>query len=205
MPTTSVHHCSLGPVSIVTDGDALVSLKLDRLAEGPPPQDVALRAAEQLDAYLAGERADFDLPLAPDGSDFELAVWQRLCAIQYGDTVSYGELAAELGRPGAARAVGRANGRNPLWIVIPCHRVIGADGSLTGYAGGTDVKRALLELESGAVVGVRTTKIYCRPSCTPPTPPLRSNTRRYPSIAAARAAGLRACKLCRPDGALSAP
>ena len=197
--TTAVHPTPLGPVEIVTDGGALVSLKLQPGAEGPVPRDVALLAARQIDEYLAGERTDFDLPLAPAGTPFELAVWERLRAIPCGDTVTYGELAAELGRPGAARAVGRANGRNPLWIIVPCHRVIGANGSLTGYAGGVDVKRALLELESRAVVGVRTTRIYCRPSCTPPTPPRHENTSRYPSPAAARAAGLRACKLCRPD------
>jgi methylated-DNA-[protein]-cysteine S-methyltransferase len=197
--TTAVHRTPLGPVEIVSDGSALLSLKLQPAAEGPAPRDVALLAARQIDEYLAGERAEFDLPLAPQGTPFELAVWESLRAIPYGETVSYGELAAELGRPGAARAVGRANGRNPLWIVVPCHRVIGANGALTGYAGGVDVKRALLELESQAVVGVRTTKIYCRPTCTPPRRPKPENTRRYPTPAAARAAGFRACKLCKPD------
>jgi O-6-methylguanine DNA methyltransferase len=160
---------------------------------------VAAEAARQLDAYLAGERSDFDLPLEPAGTPFEQDVWRALGEIPYGDTWSYQQLADRLDRPGAARAVGRANGRNPLWVVVPCHRVIGANGSLTGYAGGLDLKRRLLDIESEAVVGVRTTKIYCRPSCTPPRAPKSENTRRYPNAAAARAAGFRACKLCKPD------
>jgi methylated-DNA-[protein]-cysteine S-methyltransferase len=201
MPTTAIHETTLGRVVITTSDDALLALKLDASAEGPPPEGVAREAACQLDAYLAGERADFDLPLAPQGSAFEREVWTALAEIPFGETRSYGELAGQLGRPSAARAVGRANGRNPLWVVVPCHRVIGADGALTGYAGGLDVKRTLLQLESAAVVGVRTTKIYCRPECTPPRAPKPENTRRYPSPAAARAAGLRACKLCHPDAA----
>ncbi len=107
-------------------------------------------AAEQLEAYFAGERRDFDLPLAPAGTDFDHAVWDLLRAIPYGETRSYGELARALGRPERVRAVGRANGRNPLAIVVPCHRVIGADGSLVGYGGGLERKRALLALERAA-------------------------------------------------------
>jgi methylated-DNA-[protein]-cysteine S-methyltransferase len=103
--------------------------------------------AAQLADYFAGRRRDFDLPLAPRGSAFQRAVWDELVRVPYGATVSYGELAARLGRPGASRAVGGANNRNPLPIVVPCHRVIGADGSLTGYGGGLDRKRALLALE----------------------------------------------------------
>jgi methylated-DNA-[protein]-cysteine S-methyltransferase len=105
----------------------------------------------QLDEYFAGARTTFDLPLRQQGSAFEQRVWAELLAIPYGDTASYGEIAARIGRPGMARAVGRANARNPIAIVCPCHRVIGGDGSLTGYAGGLDTKRALLELESGAL------------------------------------------------------
>ncbi len=103
--------------------------------------------ATQLDAYFAGELTDFDLPLAPEGTPFQLTVWQALQTIPYGETISYGELAQEIGRPTASRAVGAANGRNPLPIVIPCHRVIGQDGSLTGYGGGLRFKKALLSLE----------------------------------------------------------
>jgi len=105
-------------------------------------------AAEALREYFAGTRRDFaDLELAPAGSEFLLRVWQALSAIPYGATASYGELARRIGRPGAARAVGSANARNPLALVVPCHRVIGADGSLTGYAGGTWRKRWLLTHE----------------------------------------------------------
>lgn len=105
----------------------------------------------QLEQYFAGERRGFELELAPSGTSFQLAVWRALRAIPYGETASYGEIAAALGQPGAARAVGGANNRNPIAIVIPCHRVIGADGTLTGYGGGMHRKRHLLALESGAL------------------------------------------------------
>jgi methylated-DNA-[protein]-cysteine S-methyltransferase len=105
----------------------------------------------QLDEYFAGERTAFDLPLRQEGSAFEQRVWAELLAIPYGETASYGEIAARIGRPGMARAVGRANARNPIAIICPCHRVIGGDGSLTGYGGGLHTKRALLELEAGAL------------------------------------------------------
>lgn len=109
-----------------------------------------LRAArEALLSYFAGERRDFDLPLAPAGTDFQRAVWETLRAIPYGGTRTYGEIAAAVGRPKAVRAVGQANHVNPLPIFIPCHRVVGKNGALTGYAGGLDLKRALLALESG--------------------------------------------------------
>ena len=101
----------------------------------------------QLAEYFAGERTAFELPLAPAGTPFQRGVWDALLAIPYGETRSYGELAAAVGKPGAARAVGRANHDNPIGVVIPCHRVIGAGGSLTGYAGGVERKRYLLELE----------------------------------------------------------
>lgn len=106
-------------------------------------------AAAQLDAYFAGRLRRFDLPLAPSGTDFQLRVWEQLRAIPYGETRSYGQLADALGSPGASRAVGLANGRNPLSIIVPCHRVIGANGSLTGFAGGVERKRLLLDLEAG--------------------------------------------------------
>lgn len=105
-------------------------------------------AATQLREYLAGERTAFDLPLRPHGNPFEQLVWAELARIPYGETTSYGEIARRIGHPGSARAVGRANGRNPIAIVLPCHRVIGSDGSLTGYGGGLDLKRALLTLEA---------------------------------------------------------
>ncbi len=101
----------------------------------------------QLQAYFAGKRRDFSLSLYPQGTNFQRRVWVALCGIAYGETITYGELARRIGQPSASRAVGAANGRNPLPVVVPCHRVIGADGSLTGYGGGLPIKAALLALE----------------------------------------------------------
>ncbi|MEU8528100.1 MULTISPECIES: methylated-DNA--[protein]-cysteine S-methyltransferase [Streptomyces] len=103
----------------------------------------------QLDAYFAGELTEFDLPLHLVGTEFQLRVWEQLRLIPYGETRSYGELAEALGNPGASRAVGLANGKNPVSIIVPCHRVIGAAGSLTGYGGGLDRKKRLLAFEAG--------------------------------------------------------
>jgi methylated-DNA-[protein]-cysteine S-methyltransferase len=103
----------------------------------------------QLGEYFSGERRSFDLPLEPAGSPFQLQVWRALREIDYGETLSYGELARRIGRPNAPRAVGAANGANPLSVVIPCHRLVGADGTLTGYGGGIERKRLLLDLEAG--------------------------------------------------------
>jgi len=111
--------------------------------------------ARQLAEYFARERRTFDLSLAPAGTPFQLETWRALLAIPYGTTISYEELARRVGRPGASRAVGAANGQNPLPIVVPCHRVIGKDGSLTGFGGGIGTKRALLELEGAACVAPR--------------------------------------------------
>jgi len=108
------------------------------------------RTRAQLEEYFAGTRREFDLPLEPRGTDFQRRVWQRLTRIAYGDTTTYGALAAELGNSKGSRAVGLANGSNPIPIVIPCHRVIGADGSLTGFGGGLAIKAMLLQLERGA-------------------------------------------------------
>jgi methylated-DNA-[protein]-cysteine S-methyltransferase len=102
----------------------------------------------QLRAYFNGELQAFDLPLRPEGTEFQLRVWRTLRAIPYGETISYGQLALRMGNPKAARAVGLANGRNPIPIIIPCHRVIGSDGNLTGFGGGLPVKKKLLVLES---------------------------------------------------------
>lgn len=104
-------------------------------------------AARQLDEYFAAQRHAFDLPLAPRGTEFQRTVWMTLAEIGYGETISYAQLAQRVGKPTAMRAVGAANGRNPLPIVLPCHRVIGADGSLTGFGGGLPTKQFLLELE----------------------------------------------------------
>ena len=106
--------------------------------------------AKQLDAYFAGELKDFDVPLDMQGTDFQKLVWKQLTAIPYGETWSYGEMAAAIGKPTASRAVGHANGRNPVSIIVPCHRVIGSSGRLVGYGGGLDRKRALLELEGAS-------------------------------------------------------
>jgi methylated-DNA-[protein]-cysteine S-methyltransferase len=116
-----------------------------RRPDQPPLPEVRRQLAE----YFAGVRRAFTLPLAPHGTDFERRVWRALAAIPYGETRSYAGVAAAIGRPTACRAVGRANGRNPIAVVIPCHRVIGSDGSLTGYGGGLDLKRFLLDLEGG--------------------------------------------------------
>lgn len=118
-------------------------------AQDDPTDRVLAEAARQLAAYFTGELREFDLPLRPSGTPFQLAVWEALRRIPYGATVTYGELARGIGRPTAARAVGGANHRNPLAIVVPCHRVIGADGTLTGYAGGLGIKTALLGIEAG--------------------------------------------------------
>jgi methylated-DNA-[protein]-cysteine S-methyltransferase len=106
---------------------------------------------QQLAEYFAGERHEFGIQLALKGNGFEVAVWNALLEIPYGETASYGQIASRIGRPHAARAVGLANGRNPVAVIVPCHRVIGANGSLTGYGGGLDRKRHLLELEAGVL------------------------------------------------------
>ena len=103
---------------------------------------------QQLEAYFAGKIQTFDIPLAMSGTPFQLLVWEKLRTIPYGTTISYSELASKVGRPGSVRAVGGANARNPISIIVPCHRVIGADGSLTGYGGGLEVKAALLAFEA---------------------------------------------------------
>lgn len=117
------------------------------LDEAPGTLDPVRR---QLEEYFAGSRTTFDVPMAPRGTPFQLRVWEALVRIPFGTTISYGELARRLGNPKLTRAVGAANGANPISILIPCHRVVGTDGSLTGYAGGLAMKRALLDLERGA-------------------------------------------------------
>ena len=109
-----------------------------------------LDAADQLRAYFACELREFDIPLAPAGTAFQRQVWAAVAAIPYGSTASYLEIATAVGRPSACRAVGAANGRNPLPVIVPCHRVVGATGGLTGYGGGLDRKRSLLDLEAAA-------------------------------------------------------
>jgi methylated-DNA-[protein]-cysteine S-methyltransferase len=141
----------LGELLLAGDGHALTALHMGGSPALGWRRDPARfrEAAEQLRAYFAGDLRDFEIPLAPHGTPFQQRVWAALREIPYGTTISYAELAATVRRPGAARAVGAANGRNPIAVVIPCHRVIGASGTLTGYGGGLDRKRLLLDLEAG--------------------------------------------------------
>jgi methylated-DNA-[protein]-cysteine S-methyltransferase len=141
----------VGELLLVGDCDAITAVQMDGAPSPGWRRDAAVfrDAADQLRAYFAGELREFDLPLAPHGTPFQREVWAALREIPYGRTISYAELAAAVGRPGAARAVGAANGCNPIAIVIPCHRVIGAAGALTGYGGGLSRKRLLLDLEAG--------------------------------------------------------
>lgn len=145
----------LGPLAAAIDGTgALTHLGFSarehgRIAREGGTRDDARMApvARQLAEYFAGTRRSFDLPLAAEGTDFQKAVWRELLAIPFGQTTTYGALAAKLGRPAASRAVGRANATNPIALIVPCHRVIGRDGTLTGYAGGLPIKEKLLALE----------------------------------------------------------
>jgi methylated-DNA-[protein]-cysteine S-methyltransferase len=141
----------VGPLALTVDDDG--ALTRIGFGAGDVSDDARFdRVVTQMTEYFAGRRTDFDLDLRPDGgSPFERRVWAALLEIPYGETASYGEIAARIGHPGKARAVGRANGRNPIAIVCPCHRVIGSDGSLTGYGGGLENKRTLLDLEAGAL------------------------------------------------------
>lgn len=164
-----------GPIRVIAHRDAVTAIEFT----AEPPDDASPRssmrlaaersagrpvgdradddpllaeARRQLEAYFAGNLKEFDLPLRPDGTAFQQRVWKELQNIGYGQTASYGEIAARLGlTAGASRAVGAANGRNPIGIVIPCHRVVGTSGSLSGYAGGVERKRMLLDLETGAL------------------------------------------------------
>lgn len=139
----------LGPISFAVDAEGrLVELRFASLASRQPDRDSRCdRIAEQLAEYLSGQRKQFDLDTAAQGTAFQRRVWQALEAIPYGDVVSYGEIARRIGMPNAARAIGQANGANPIPIVVPCHRVIAADGTMGGFSSGLAIKRRLLELE----------------------------------------------------------
>jgi methylated-DNA-[protein]-cysteine S-methyltransferase len=223
----------LGPLLLIADdADQLRGVYQPEHKGGPAAAPgrpgaggVIDHAAMQLDEYFAGDRTAFDLPLATAGSPVQEQVWAALRTVAYGTTTTYGRIASDLGMgPGAARAVGTANGRNPLSIIVPCHRVVGASGSLTGYAGGLEAKRRLLTHEArvsgGAldldddacwamvkrrdpaadgrfIVGVRTTGVYCRPTCS--GRPLRQNVVYLRDVDDARRYGLRACLRCAPD------
>ncbi|HEY4946215.1 MAG TPA: methylated-DNA--[protein]-cysteine S-methyltransferase [Candidatus Limnocylindrales bacterium] len=167
MTTYAFHPSPVGRLLLVGErdregGSRLAGIYMEEHRHGPGvgtswEEDATAfgEVKRQLDEYFAGTRTTFDLPLAPSGTPFQLRVWAALTRIPWGTTVTYGELAARAGHPGAAKAVGAAVGHNPLSIVVPCHRVVGADGTLTGYAGGIDRKATLLALEAapGGVLG----------------------------------------------------
>ena len=150
----------LGELTLVAHDGVLAGVYFPDHVRGPDPKTFGPRVGTGFDAvvaqlgeYFRGGRIQFDVPLAPRGSAFQQRVWNLLRAIPYGETRSYGQLARELGNPALAREVGAANARNPLSIVVPCHRVVGADGRLVGYAGGLERKRFLLDLEAPATCG----------------------------------------------------
>jgi methylated-DNA-[protein]-cysteine S-methyltransferase len=158
MRTHTVTDSPLGPLTLVAEDGGLAGLYMtgqrhrppeETFGERDPSQPVFGRVAEQLDAYFTGELTEFGLPLALHGTPFQRRVWAGLREIPYGSVLSYGQLATRLGQPGASRAVGLANGRNPVGIIVPCHRVVGSTGSLTGYGGGLARKRRLLDFECG--------------------------------------------------------
>lgn len=150
----------LGMLTLVGEGRVLTGLSMEDQAHEPVHQDGWRKeggafpdVVEQLEAYFEGELTEFDVAVRLDGTAFQKEVWAALREIPYGGTMSYGELARRVGRPGASRAVGLANGRNPVAIIVPCHRVIGSSGRLVGYGGGLDRKRLLLELERSRMTG----------------------------------------------------
>jgi len=155
---TTMHYRTIdspvGPLTLAGTGSTLMHLRMvdqthepDRSDWQPAEREVFAEAVEQLAAYFAGDLTEFDLDLDMVGTEFQRKVWAALRTIPYGETRSYGEIAEQIGSPAASRAVGMANGRNPIGIIVPCHRVIGSTGGLTGYGGGLDRKRQLLALE----------------------------------------------------------
>ncbi|MEO5830534.1 MAG: methylated-DNA--[protein]-cysteine S-methyltransferase [Rhodanobacter sp.] len=168
-PADTIHYTDMaspvGTLRLIADDQGLREIWFERedrpqtvlpnwvhASSSRPPAPIAA-ARKQLQEYFAGERQQFELPLHPVGTPFQLSVWQQLRLIPYGTTISYGELARRVGNPAASRAVGAANGRNPLSIVVPCHRVIGSNGSLTGFSGGLPIKQKLLALEQRTARG----------------------------------------------------
>ncbi len=152
MQKYAYYACPYGWVEIGYEDEKIVSISSKEEQKPGPNQEgvhseLSDRAFAQLSEYFEGKRRTFDLPLKLNGTKFQVAVWRALLDIPYGETRSYQEIASAVGNPKACRAVGMANRNNPIWIVVPCHRVIGADGRLTGYAGGVEMKRSLLELE----------------------------------------------------------
>ncbi|MCU1676447.1 MAG: cysteine methyltransferase [Frankiales bacterium] len=158
MRSHTVVDSPVGPLTLVDDDALLAGVWMTDQNHRPPVElagprddDVQPSLREQLEAYWVGELREFDVPMVAQGTPFQQTVWAALRRIPYGQTWSYGRLASEIGRPTASRAVGMANGRNPVGIVVPCHRVIGSTGSMIGYGGGLDRKRFLLALEAGAI------------------------------------------------------
>ena len=152
---SAIYESPIGPLTLASNGEAIIQLEFEN---GRYPQPAHPRGADkvldqarrELDAYFAGKLKMFSVPVAPEGTPFQRKAWAALQKIPYGATRSYGQQAAALGAPSASRAVGAANGRNPIAVIIPCHRVIGAGGSLTGFGGGLERKKFLLDLEQGA-------------------------------------------------------
>jgi methylated-DNA-[protein]-cysteine S-methyltransferase len=161
MTTYTYLDSPIGPLLVTADDGAVTRLHMHEQRHTPgatdpswehdPDDPVLVAAAAQLREYFSGERTEFDLPLAPVGTAFQREVWTALRGIPYGETESYGDVARRINRPGSSRAVGLANGRNPIAIVVPCHRVVGSTGALVGYGGGLERKRFLLELERRTV------------------------------------------------------
>lgn len=154
-PRFTVMPSPIGDLTLIGDGESLTAVYIGAKHRHAPPvgegwirdDDAFDEPRRQLEEYFDGRRREFDLPLAPTGTKFQLGVWAALWEIPYGETTSYGAIAAGLGHPNGSRAVGAANGRNPISIIVPCHRVIGAGGALVGYGGGLPTKRILLDLE----------------------------------------------------------
>ena len=160
--THTIIDSPLGAITLVARDGALAGLYFTEHTHRPDATTFGARAdtgfeaaSEQVAEYFAGQRTSFDLPLGPSGNAFQQRVWELLRRIPYGETRSYGQLATELGDPGLARAVGAANGQNPIGVIVPCHRVIGANGKLVGYAGGLERKQFLLDLEESVSRGGR--------------------------------------------------
>ncbi|MGO5024011.1 methylated-DNA--[protein]-cysteine S-methyltransferase [Lawsonibacter sp. LCP25S3_G6] len=144
----AIYESPFGPVRMDYEGDVLLRLRtVEPTKERGEPTELTKKVFSQLQEYFSGQRKTFDFPYELRGTEFQKKVWAALETIPYGQTRSYREIAQAVGNPKAVRAVGAANGKNPMWIVVPCHRVVGANGTLTGYAGGIDMKRRLLELE----------------------------------------------------------
>lgn len=137
----------LGPLSLTASEDALTGVAFGGAGEAEASSPILEQAARELEEYFAGVRREFTVPLAPEGTEFQRLVWAELRKIPYGTTATYGDVAARIGKPKAAVAVGQANSRNPIPIIIPCHRVIGSGGKLVGYTGGLHIKKMLLEVE----------------------------------------------------------